>query len=278
MKRQIEMILGICRLRESRFAHAIALISTICLPLQAQFAPLHTKLKPQTTAEFQAYVDQVEMQLKARWNGNGSFLELSQDSEALQKVMSGELLVRAGTQPNPHAISDGLIHDWYGAVFIPNAKVERVVGVLEDFDHHSQIYPRVEQSRLIKRSNNDVTGYWRLEEKGQLLPATFDVTLTAHYQQVGSDKWFGFSHSDDIRAVENDKDLPSGEGIGLMWKLYSYWSLTQLPNGVLAECRSISLSRGVPNSLAWMIRPFVNTVPRDSMESTLKSTRNAVGP
>ncbi len=249
----------------------------LSLPLGAQFASLNTKLKPQTVAEFQDYTKQVEAGLHARWNGKSDFLQIDDDPPAHQKVMSGELFVKAELPHNPRSISDGLIHDWYGAVFIPNATLARVLSVLQDYDHHSTIYPQVIKSRLVKRDGNDVTGYWRVEEKGQMLPAVFDITQTTHYQQIAPDKWVGISHADDIQAVEKTKTLAPGEGMGLMWKLYSYWTLEQVGNGVVAECRTVSLSRGIPLTVAWMIRPFVNTIPRESMDSTLRNTRKASG-
>ncbi len=247
------------------------------MPLGAQFASLNTKLKPQTVSQFQQYAKQVEATLNARWNGKATFLQINDDPVAHRKVMNGELWVRAELQPTPRSISNGLIHDWYGAVFIPNTTLARVLSVLQDFDHHSAIYPQVTRSRLIKRDGNDITGYWRIEQKGQMLPAVFDVTQTAHYQELAPNKWICISHADDIQAVENSRTLPPGEGIGLMWKLYSYWTLEQSGSGVIAECRTVSLSRGVPSTVAWMIRPFMNTIPRESMDSTLRNTRKASG-
>jgi hypothetical protein len=261
----------------SRLVLSGSLALLLSLPAAAQFGSLNTKLKPQTVAQFEAYAHQVEASLNARWTGKASFFQISDDAAAHQRVMAGDLWVKAEAQPNPKSISNGLIHDWYGAVFIPNATLARVLSVLQDFDHHSSIYPQVVRSHLIKREGNDFTGYWRIEQKGQMLPAVFDVTQTAHYQQVGPGKWMGMSHADDIQAVENSKTLPPGEGIGLMWKLYSYWTLEQVGNGVLAECRTVSLSRGVPSTVAWMIRPFMNTIPRESMDSTLRNTRRASG-
>lgn len=244
---------------------------------EAQFGSLNTKLKPETVTEFSDYASHVEADLRARWSGKGNFLQIDDDAEARQKVLKGELWVKTESRPGPVAISHGLIHDWYGAVFIPNTRVEHVLSVLEDFDRHSSIYPQVVKSHLIKRSGHDVTGYWRIEEKGQMLPAMFDMTQTAHYQEVVPGKWFGIAHADDVQAVQNSKILPAGEGMGLMWKFYSYWTLEQTGNGVLAECRSVSLSRGVPSTVAWMIRPLLNTIPRDSMDSTLRNTRKASG-
>ncbi len=248
----------------------------------AQWGPLKTHLKPHTQAEFASYAQQVEAELSERWSGKLPFLRLDLDPAARQRVVAGDVLIQAGVTPNPRSISDGLIHDWYGAVYIPNAGLAQVLSVLQDFGHHAGIYPPVIKSRLIRRSGDDITGYWRIEQKGQMLPAVFDVTQTVHYTRIAPDKCTAESHANDIRAVEDsgskkEKVLPPGEGIGLMWKLYSYWTLQQVGTGVMAECRTVSLSRGVPGSLAWVVRPFINAVPRDSMDSTLRSTRRASG-
>lgn len=247
-----------------------------------QIGPLKVTLKPQTVTAFTSYTDQVEGQLNQRWSGKRAFLQLDEDPAEKRKVLSGALLIEPDLQPNPRSIPDGLIHDWYGAVYIPNCDMGRVLKVLQDFNHHAAIYPQIIKSHLIRRDGNAFTGYWRIEQKGQIVPAVFDVTQTARYSEIEPGKWTESSHADDIQAVEalgssKERTLPAGEGMGLMWKLYSYWSLEQAGDGVLAECRTVSLSRGVPGAVAWMVRPFINTIPRDSMESTLENTRKASG-
>ncbi len=267
-------------IRQRGFAGGLALL--IHWYSFGQFGPLKATLKPQTITAFASYAEQVEGQLKQRWSGKRAFLQLDDDPAEKRKVLSGDLWVEPDLQPNPRAIPDGLIHDWYGAVYIPKSDVGRVLKVLQDFNHHAAIYPQVIKSHLIRRDGNAFTGYWRIEQKGQVLPAVFDVVQTARYNEIAPGKWEGVSHADDIQAVEaegssREKTLPAGEGMGLMWKLYSYWSLEQVGDGVLAECRTVSLSRGIPASVAWMIRPFINTIPRDSMQSTLENTRKASG-
>jgi hypothetical protein len=248
-------------------------------PLVAQ---LRVTLKPKTVGEFQAYVRITEAGLEERWNGRRAFLLSDEKPEWHEKLLKGEVIIEDGSSPNPRSIDDGLIHDWWGAVFVSNKNISEVLRVLQDFAHHPDWYPQIKRSRLIRHVDNDFTGYWRLEEKGQALPAVFDLTQTAHYKNVAKDKWICVSHADDIRAVDDagskhEHVNPPGEGMGLMWKLYSYWSLQQVSGGVVAECRTVSLSRGVPGALAWMVRPFVRTVPRDSLESTLRNTRKALG-
>lgn len=255
----------------SRIAVFSGLLLLAATEARAQFAPLKTKLKQQTADEFSAYAKNVEAGLNARWNGKAPFLSVDK-----AKLKSSEIIVEPGVEPNPSPITDGLVHDWYGAVFIPNTTIAKVLSVLQDFDHHSKIYPQVIKSKLINRTGDNIIGYWRLEQKGQMVPAVFDVTQVAQYKKLSADKVIAMSYANDIRAVENNgKVLPPGEGMGLMWKLYSYWSIEQESDGVIAECRTVSLSRGVPGGVAWMIRPFINTIPRDSMESTLRNTKKA---
>ena len=61
-----------------------------------------------------------------------------------------------------------------------------------------------------------------------------------------------------------------------MWRLNSYWRFKQEADAVIVECESISLSRDIPIALGWLVRPFVTSVPRESLESTLGSLRDAL--
>ncbi|HEY3937184.1 MAG TPA: hypothetical protein VGL97_07120 [Bryobacteraceae bacterium] len=257
---------------------ASAVLATVC-PLCSQF---YTKLEPQTTAAFEAYIQKVEQQLKSRWDDRQAFFSMAASADDRRKLMRGDLLIRpvAGGQ-NPIEVPDGLIHDWTGAVFIPNANMQTVLTILQDFDRHSHIYPEIIRSHLIRHEGNDLTGYWRLERKQQFVPAVFDVEQAAHYRQIGPNRWICQSHSEKIREVEDagsskEKDMAPGEGLGLMWRLDAYWSLEADSGGVLAECRTVSLSRSIPNGMGWMIKPFIQNVPRESLMSTLRNTRRAV--
>jgi len=39
------------------------------------------------------------------------------------------------------------------------------------------------------------------------------------------------------------------------------------------QCESVSLSRDVPTGLGWLIGPFVTSIPRESLEFTLRTLR-----
>ena len=246
-------------------------------PVLAQFT---TKLEPHTIEEFNRYAQKVEQQLEPRWHGQQPFLTVDANASEREKVLRGDLFVRPGTPDNPVSISNGLIHDWVGTVFIPNASISKVLGILQDFDRHSTIYANIIRSRLIRRDGNDVTGYWRLERKQGLLKVVLDVQEEAHYEEVGPGKWICKAYANNIAEIENagkpnEEKLPPDDGNGFLWRLYGYWSLEATHGGVLAECRTLSLSRDIPNAVAWIIKPFVQSLPRESLTSILQQTRIA---
>ncbi|MBV8866056.1 MAG: hypothetical protein JO210_11725 [Acidobacteriaceae bacterium] len=243
-------------------------------------AQLVVKLSPETVAAFEAYTRQVESQLNERWNGQKKFLYIEDDPRNEQQVLSGELFIKQMSNGHPIEIKDGLIHDWLGAVYIPNTPVEKVITILEDFDRHAEIYPAVSKSHTLQRDENNVKGYWRLQQKRGLIPVILDVEEDAHYTRLAPGKWKGQNYARSITEVDTSlftrgRKFPLGEGHGYLWRLYGYWSLESFKSGVLAECRTLSLSRDIPQGLAWAVGPYVQKMPQDSLTSTLKETRNA---
>ncbi len=256
----------------------VLLLSSVA-PVYAQFAP-RTKLQPQTVKEFDQYAHKVEQELAERWHGKRAFLWVDDDRPERAKILAGDLLIVPGTPDNPVGISNGLIHDWVGTVFIPSTSMSKVLDILQDFNRHSRIYPNIISSRLIGRDGNDLVGYWRLERKDPVLPVVLDVEQRAHYDQMGPGKWTCKAYAKNISEVENpgtvrEKNLPLGQGRGFLWQLYAYWSLEATDGGVIGECRTLSLSRSIPPTVAWAIKPFVQSLPRESLAGTLRYTRAA---
>jgi hypothetical protein len=265
-----------------RFFHlrAAPILLALLVPISS-YAQIPVTLKPKTLAEFEAYAHKVETEeLTSQWR-SAHFLRIDGDPANRQRVLDGELSIREGTEVNPVDIADGLIHDWIGDVFLPNTSMQKVVAMLQDFNKHAAIYSEITQSRLLSRNGNSVSGYWRLEKKDQVIPIVLDVIDDAKYEEISPGKWVSHSYAKNIVEVENagklnEKKLRSGRGNGFLWRLYAYWSLESTNGGVLAECRTLSLSRGIPIGLGWMIKPFVKNFPRESLTATLNETRTAL--
>ena len=113
-------------------------------------------LKPETLKAWDEYIQSVNAQLQDRLNRDGHFLSVDETRDRLLRLVQGQILVEpvgtSGHQKVPH----GLIHDWYGAVFVPGATIEDVLAVLADYDHYSEFYrPTVVASKLLERTDKD---------------------------------------------------------------------------------------------------------------------------
>lgn len=136
------------------------------------------------------------------------------------------------------------------------------------------------ESKLLDSDADTIRGYQRLLKK-KVLTAVLNTEHEARYRQISEQRWVGRSHSTKIAEVKNagepgEKQLPMGHDSGFLWRLNVYWSIEEAEGGAFVECLTISLSRQIPFGLGWVVKPFVMSLPRESLEGTLEATRLAV--
>ena len=68
-----------------------------------------------------------------------------------------------------------------------------------------------------------------------------------------------------IARIEKDKVLRADGGNRI--------EFVQRDGGVYIQSESITLTRGIPTGVGWLVRPFVTSIPRDSLTFTLETTR-----
>jgi hypothetical protein len=100
-----------------------------------------------------------------------------------------------------------------------------------------------------------------------------------HYQRLDATRVASRSVSTRVQEVHDagspdEKVLPEGEGGGFMWRINSYWRFMERDGGTYVQCESVSLTRDIPTGLGWLIGPFVESIPRESLRFTLEATRN----
>ena len=239
------------------------------------------QLKQETLEAFLSYTHEAEAGMEATLNGSTSFLWSDENDDRARRVRSGNILAQLWSDRSPVHITNGLIHDWIGAVSIPATTIEKTLALVQDYDNHKNIYkPEVMDSRLISHHGNDFTIYLRLLKK-KIITVVLDTCHDVHYQRVHDDRWFLRSYTTSIAEVDDagttkEKVYPPDTGYGFMWRLYSYWKFMEEGEGVIVECRAISLSRDVPLGLGWIIEPIIKNLPRESLVNTLKATRQAL--
>src|SRR5579862_3993793 len=99
-----------------------------------------TDLTYQTSKAWDKYVQANNSEMQQRIAGNIPFLWIDQAPGRRERVRQGEIVAEPAQKDNPKKVAHGLIHHWIGAVFIPNATINTVSGVLNDYDRYSQFY------------------------------------------------------------------------------------------------------------------------------------------
>jgi len=239
------------------------------------------QLKPRTLEAFEAHIREAEAAMEPSLHGIRPFLWSDTNSDRTQQVRQGNIVAEFWTGRTAIEVPNGLIHDWVGAVFIPQATVEKALALVQDYDNHKNIYkPDVMDSKLISHDGNDFQIFMRLLKK-KIITVVLDTDHDVHYSSVDNTRWFLRSYTTRIAEVEDpgtakEKVLPPDTGYGFLWRLYSYWRFQERDGGVYVECRAISLTRDIPVGLGWIIEPIIRKLPRESLINTLKNTRDAL--
>jgi hypothetical protein len=267
----------------------------ILLALQLPTAPTgeisNVELKPETAQAFNRYVQLTEARIKGEVSTPEKFLYLDglpaeRRSQVLAALLRGEMLMeRLQTTDRSGQVMEapgGLIHHWLSEVFVAGATLQQTLTLMEDYDRHQDIYqPEVVRSRLLSRQGDDFKVFYRLRKK-KVITVTLNTNHDVHYYQVDSTHGYSRSYSTRIaEVVDADKpgehEKPVGRDGGFLWRINSYWKFEEKDGGVYIECESISLTRDIPTGLGWLIRPFVTSIPKDSLQMTMGSTRVALG-
>ncbi len=247
-------------------------------------------LTPKTLEAFERYVEATEARVNKELARPGEFLYLEglpepQRSQALAMLKGGnvymERLRTLDASGHRMGAPNAIIHHWIGAVFIPGVTLAQTLALVEDYDHHQNIYkPEVVRSKLLSHNGNDFEIYYRLRKK-KVITVTLNTQHDVHYFPVDATHCYSRSYSTRIAEVADadtpqEHEKPIGHDGGFLWRMNSYWRFEQKDDGVYVECESVSLTRDIPTGLGWLIKPFITGIPRESLLMTMNSTRSAL--
>ena len=238
-----------------------------------------TRLKPETLQAFEKYVSEFEAQFEeAVKKGVPAFWVEELDPVEREEIRKGR--IRIAKTENVPDVPEGIIHDWSGAVYVPGVTAKDALDLLLDYDRHQEIYQEAIASRTLEKGRDTARGYL-LFKKEKVLTVILNTEHQAQIRQLKEDHWAIISHSTKVAEVKDygapeEQELPPDEGSGFLWRLNAYWSIQQESEGILLECSTVSLSRDIPWGLGWLIRPFVESLPRETLEDTLQATRVAL--
>ncbi len=271
------------RIRAPRPLFLLALLVASSLSAQGNAA----ELKPQTRRAFDRYLALVDKRIQSDQSKPflwAKALPVPQRDAILQRLKRGEVVTeKLLEKENGHELSmpDGLIHHWIATVFVPGANVQQTLALLQDYDHHKDVYKsEVTASKLLSRDGNRFRAYLRFYKK-KVIGVTLNTEHAAEYVTLNPRQAYSNSHTTKVAEVENagetdEREKPVGQGNGFLWALNSYWRIEEADGGVYVQCEAVSLTRDVPGFIAWIVKPFITEVPRESLYNTLQSTRAAL--
>lgn len=248
-------------------------------------------LKPETLQAWETYAQLTEKRINEELARGGPFLGLDfkkpEERDRIRKVLLKEGTPYVEKKPIRDArdkefeVEDGMIHHWVGSIFVPRVKLETLRRWVQNYDRHADYFAEVEKSKLLSRDGENFKIYLRLVRK-KVLTVRYNTEHSVVYRDHSATRVSSRSIATKIAEISGagtaaEKEKTSANDQGFMWRLNSYWRFEETAGGVIVECESISLSRSIPFGFGWVARPFVESVPKESLHDMLAAIRDGVG-
>jgi hypothetical protein len=261
----------------------------LMLPLASAKPMAAADLSPRTAAAFDRYAAETENQSADSLADDKRFLWVDRQPAAdrqtrLKQLRSGGFIIeRLWTKASGKDIDvpDGMIHHWLGTVFVPGVSADRAIALLQDYDRHAEIYkPAVARSKTLGHSGDTFKVNLRFfMKKG--ITVVVDGEHEARFTRASPTRAYSRIVSTRLNEIDdagtpNEREKPVGQDSGYLWRINSYWRFLERDGGTYIQCETITLSRGIPFGLGWVIGPFVTGIPKESLEFTLTTTRTAL--
>jgi hypothetical protein len=237
-----------------------------------------TELRQDTLLYWNAYLQAAHPQMASQT----PFLWVDQKPERLQRVRDGEVLVSPVGKENPKPVASGLIHDWVGAAFFPNASIKDVLSAARDYSNYKEYYkPTVIDSKSLGSDGPCEKYSMRVVNKEAVAQTALDMEYETCYFKIDDWRWYSTTQTTRVQEIRHqgrpdEQELPPDHGSGYVWRLYSVAKFEQRDGGTYVEVEAIALSRDIPMAVRWLVNPIVRRVSRNSMLISLQQTKEAV--
>jgi len=248
-----------------------------------QFTPAASygaELKEETLKTWDAYIQTVNSQMRDRLQG--SFLWVDEDPERVDRVRAGKIVVSPVGKKVPKPVPSGLIHDWIGAVFISDVRLEEVLSAVRSYNRYKEFYkPTVVDARSLGTDGGCDRYSMRVVNRETATEAAFDSEYEACYLQVDELRWYSNAHTTRVQEIRHygrpdEQDLPPNQGNGYIWRLFTLGRFEERDGGVYVELEAIALSRDIPVALRWVVDPIVRRVSKNTLLTSLQQMEDAV--
>ena len=271
------------RLMTRRWLAISRTISAICGLLLLAAVPVcfAAEPSPKATAAFNAYIGIVEARLAAE-HQTQAFLApgtLAPQNDA--RLRRGEYVVDQLTPASATDLPGAMLHDWRATAFVAGAKAEDFERMMRDYSAYPRLFsPQVMQATVLSHDGDHFVVKMRVRQH-HVITVVMDTTYDVTFRKVGAGRGYSISRSTRISEIgspgtKNEHVLSGTEEQGFLWRLNTCWTYEERDSGLYMQIESVSLTRSIPTGLGWVVKPFVESVPRESMEFTLRAICNAL--
>lgn len=231
---------------------------------------------------FDNYIALVESRLARQHQSQSTYLApLSSTYDGNARLRRGELIIEQLTPSSTDGLTGAMLHHWRGTAFVPGATAADFERLMKDFSAYPRHYaPQVTQAKVLSQRGDLFHATMRVRQK-HIITVVMDTTYDISFDRLDPQHGASLARSTRIAEIASpgtpsERALAPSEEHGFMWRLNTYWSCEERDGGITIQIESVSLTRSIPTGLGWAIGPFVKSVPRESLEFTLQSTRNAL--
>jgi hypothetical protein len=240
------------------------------------------ELKPVTLSAWEQYVASADAAMQDRLRPGAAFLWADEAADRRRQLRTGEILVTEVGDHNPRKVASGLIHHWLGVAFIPDTKLDNVLGVVRDYAHYKDYYhPTVVDSRTVKVTPDADRFSTLLMNKALFMKVALDNEYECSYVPVRPGRSYSITNAVRVQEIEgygqtDEHKLPAGQGSGFIWRLHGITRYQEADGGVYLEIEAMVLSREIPAAMHWAVDPIVRRVSKSSLTTSLRQTQAAV--
>ena len=267
---------GSSKLRRFTGANVLGTLLLLAVARGAALEPT-----PAADAGFNNYIVALESRLVQEHLSSDGFLAASRDPQSKERLRKGELVVEQLTPDGGASLPGALLHDWRGTAFVPGATAADFERLMKDFNDYPQSFsPEVLKAKVTMQDGDQLLASMRVRQQ-HIVTVVMDMSYDIQYGHLDAQHGYSASRSTQIAEIDDagtsdERVLDGSQEHGFLWRQNTYWTYEERDGGLGIQIETVTLTRSIPTGLGWIVGPFIESIPRDSLEFILRCAANAL--
>jgi hypothetical protein len=232
---------------------------------------------------FNSYAGKVESRLREQHQRTDGFLvSVGTNPQMDERLREGQVVIEQLARGKQAELPEALLHHWRGTAFVQGATATDFERLMKNFNSYPRTFaPQVVRANVLTPQRGDhFTATMRVRQH-HVITVVMDPTYDIRFGRLDAQHGYSIARSTRIAEIDNpgtpkEHALSEHDEHGFLWRMNTYWSYEERDGGLYMQVESISLTRGIPTGLGWVVRPYIESVPRESLEFTLRAASNAL--